>query len=177
MQSAAARKLEDEDLALEAETSEEIEENTAASKDTEDEEKQEPQSKEPEIINVDLGDIGEDTYNSFNRRYEYLGKSKTRALLPTIIADLMRNCVVYLLAFAVTVLSIYKIIQVQNTRQLTATLNEVNLNIENQSRESLLLQAQRQSLSAHSFIREQAITKLGMVNPKTEAEIVIRLDN
>ena len=71
----------------------------------------------------------------------------------------------------------YEVIQVQDTRQLTANLNEVNRNIENQSRESLLLQAQRQSLSAHSFIREQAIQKLGMVNPKTEAEVVIRLDH
>ena len=155
MQSAAARKLEDEDLALEAETSEEIEENTAASKDTEDEEKQEPQSKEPEIINVDLGDIGEDTYNSFNRRYEYLGKSKTRALLPTIIADLMRNCVVYLLAFAVTVLSIYKIIQVQNTVSLLQLLNEVNLNIENRAVSLLLQRNDSPYRHTHLFVSRQ----------------------
>ena len=89
----------------------------------------------------------------------------------------MRNSIVYLLALGVTALCIYKVIQVQDTRQLTAHLNEVNRNIENQSRESLLLQAQRQSLSAHSFIREQAIQKLGMVNPKTETEVVIRLDH
>ena len=129
------------------------------------------------VITVDLEDLGEDTYNSFNRRYEYLGQPRNRALVPTIFADVMRNCVIYILIFAVTVLCIYKVIQVQNTRQLTATLNEVNLNIETQSRESLLLQAQRQSLSAHASVREQAIDKLGMVNPKTEAEVVIRLDN
>lgn len=176
MQSAAARILEDDSQVQEIQSIEK-QENTAASKEKKQNDKESPKAKEPIVINVNLEDLGEETYNSFNRRYEYLGQTKVRSLLPTIVTDLMRNSLVYLLALAVTALCIYKVIQVQDTRQLTANLNEVNRNIENQSRESLLLQAQRQSLSAHSFIREQAIQKLGMVNPKTEAEVVIRLDH
>ncbi len=172
MQSAAARVKTEEELASDLKQKSSL----AASKKSEIK-KEVPSKKEPTVITVDLEDLGEDTYNSFNRRYEYLGQPRNRALVPTIFADVMRNCVIYILIFAVTVLCIYKVIQVQNTRQLTATLNEVNLNIETQSRESLLLQAQRQSLSAHASVREQAIDKLGMVNPKTEAEVVIRLDN
>lgn len=175
MQSAAARILEDESQEQETQVTENPK-NTSASKD-ENKDNNETSKKESIVIDVNLEDLGEETYNSFNRRYEYLGLTKVRALLPTIVADIMRNSLVYLLALGVTALCIYKVIQVQDTRQLTAHLNEVNRDIENQSRESLLLQAQRQSLSAHSFIREQAIQKLGMVNPKTEAEVVIRLDH
>ena len=126
---------------------------------------------------VRIEDNGEATYNSFNRRYEYLGRQRKKPLVPTMLSDVMSHCLVYLLGLTVTVLCVVKIIQVQDTRQLTAQLNEVNLNIESLTRENLLLQAQRQSLAAHSTVREQAVLRLGMINPKTEAEIVIRLDN
>ena len=108
--------------------------------------------------------------------YRQLAMPKqVRALVPTIFADIFHYLPVYIMLAAVCVLAMYKVHQVQDTRSLTAQFNEINVNNDNLQKEWLSLLAERQSLSSHSQIREVAAKNLGMVKPKTEDEIMIRL--
>lgn len=131
---------------------------------------------EQKVIVLDVDEQDAESYNSFSRHYEYLAQAKKKALIPTILGDLLRYAWVYILGITVTVLCVYKITQVQSTRDLTSALNVAQSSCESLRNESLLLQAERQSLSEHATIRKQALEKLGMIMPKTEAEVVIRLD-
>ncbi len=131
---------------------------------------------EGKLIVLDVDEQDAETYNSFSRHYEYLAQVKKKALIPTILDDLLRYAWVYILGITVTVLCVHKITQVQSTRDLTSALNVAQSSCESLRNESLLLQAQRQSLSEHASIRKQALEKLGMIMPKTEAEVVIQLD-
>ena len=70
----------------------------------------------------------------------------------------------------------FKVYQVQQTRLLTAEFNELVTGNDDLSNEWLGLLAKKQELEKQSAIRETAIQRLGMMQPKTEAEIVIRLD-
>lgn len=97
-------------------------------------------------------------------------------LVPTMFRDVFRHAGVYLLIFLMVGLALFKVYQVQQTRNLTATLNEIVTDNDNLQKEWLALLAQRQDLSAHTKIRAQAKAELGMIQPKTAQEILITLD-
>ncbi len=102
--------------------------------------------------------------------------AKPEALLPCIVRDTISHLFPYALIVFICSLAVFNVCQVQQTRTMTATLNELSTRNESLSNEWLALLAQRQALSAHSLIARQAVTKLGMMQPKTADEIVLRLD-
>ena len=120
-------------------------------------------------------DSGEDRYFSYRPEYANLWQIEER-LVPSILADISKNFLTYFLGVVLCALSLYKVYQVQETRDLTARYNEVMMNNENLHKEWLSLLAQRQTLSEQGKIREAATQKLKMVAPKTEAEQVIRIN-
>lgn len=120
-------------------------------------------------------DSGEDRYFSYRPEYANLWQIEER-LVPSILADVSKNFLTYFLGVVLCALSLYKVYQVQETRDLTARYNEVMMNNENLHKEWLSLLAQRQTLSEQGAIREAATQKLKMVAPKTEAEQVIRIN-
>ncbi|MCR5537299.1 MAG: cell division protein FtsL [Succinivibrio sp.] len=97
-------------------------------------------------------------------------------LVPTMMRDVMKHLGVFILIAMVVGLSMFKVYQVQQTRTLTATLNEILTDNDNLQKEWLSLLAQRQDLSAHTKIRAQAKHDLQMIKPKTAQEILITLD-
>ena len=120
-------------------------------------------------------DSGEDRYFSYRPEYANLWQIEER-LVPSILADISKNFLTYFLGAVLCALSLYKVYQVQETRDLTARYNEVMMNNENLHKEWLSLLAQRQTLSEQGAIREAATQKLKMVAPKTEAEQVIKIN-
>ena len=108
--------------------------------------------------------------------YEYYRRFKKRPFMRVLVSDVMRHWYFYFLCTALCGLCIFKVYQVQQTRLLTAELNELSVNNDDLSNEWLGLLAKKQALEKQSVIREAAVTKLNMVQPRTEAEIVIRLD-
>ena len=96
-------------------------------------------------------------------------------LLPMLMDDLLHNWLVYSLAILACLLCLAKIYQVQETRELTASLNEITFNNADLDKEWLNLMATRQSLSEHAKIRTFAREQLHMQAPKIESEHVISL--
>lgn len=96
-------------------------------------------------------------------------------LLPMLMDDLLHNWLVYSLAILACLLCLAKIYQVQETRELTASLNEISFNNADLDKEWLNLMATRQSLSEHAKIRTFASEQLQMQAPKIESEHVISL--
>ena len=96
-------------------------------------------------------------------------------LLPMLMDDLLHNWLVYSLAILACLLCLAKIYQVQETRELTASLNEITFNNADLDKEWLNLMATRQSLSEHAKIRTFAREQLQMQAPKIESEHVISL--
>ena len=96
-------------------------------------------------------------------------------LLPMLMDDLLHNWLVYSLAILACLLCLAKIYQVQETRELTASLNEITFNNADLDKEWLNLMATRQSLSEHAKIRTFATEQLQMQAPKIESEHVISL--
>lgn len=96
-------------------------------------------------------------------------------LLPTLMQDISRYFYVYSLAILLGMLCLLKVYQVQDTRNLTAQLNEVAIDNAELEKEWLNLLATRQNLSEHAKIRSYATRQLEMVSPKTENEQVISL--
>lgn len=96
-------------------------------------------------------------------------------LLPSVIHDIGVHWLAYGLAISACVLCLLKVYQVQETRDLTARLNEVVLSNAEMDKQWLNLVAQRQNLSEHAKIRTFASDNLKMVSPKTENERVISL--
>ena len=96
-------------------------------------------------------------------------------LLPMLMDDLLHNWLVYSLAILACLLCLAKIYQVQETRELTASLNEITFNNADLDKEWLNLMATRQSLSEHAKIRTFASEQLHMQAPKIESEHVISL--
>ncbi len=111
---------------------------------------------------------------SLNRSYDPARFSAPK-LVPTMLSDIGANLVVYLLALILTCLCLYRIHQVQETRELNSRLNEIQMSNENLNREWLSLTAERQTLSEHARIREAARSTLNMISPNTDAELVITL--
>ncbi|MBU3826164.1 MAG: cell division protein FtsL [Candidatus Anaerobiospirillum merdipullorum] len=97
------------------------------------------------------------------------------ALVPEIFADISKNFMVYFLILVLCALALFKVYQVQQTRLLTAQLNEVRLNNEDLQRHWLALTSERQVLSEHSRVRQQAQQVLAMQAPATDAELMIAL--
>ena len=96
-------------------------------------------------------------------------------LLPMLMDDMLHNWLVYSLAILACLLCLAKIYQVQETRELTASLNEITFNNADLDKEWLNLMATRQSLSEHAKIRTFASEQLHMQAPKIESEHVISL--
>lgn len=103
-------------------------------------------------------------------------KNERESLLRAIFADLGNNFFTYLLAIVFCALAIFKVAQVQETRNVIANLNEISIQNENLNKQWLSLLAKRQNLSEHSKIRKDAYEKLNMRPPKTAAEHVIYLN-
>ncbi len=103
-----------------------------------------------------------------------LGETQPRlSLVPAMLADLRRNFFCYLLIAVLCALSLFKVYQVQRTRDLTSQLNEVRQLNENLDRQWLVLTSQRQTLSEHDRIRRAALNELHMQAPKPDAELMI----
>lgn len=103
------------------------------------------------------------------------GYEKKQALIPAIIDDIFSNVITYVLILVVTTLAVFKVHQVQVTREMTVKYNEMILHNELLHKEWLSLLSERESLTEYSVIRKNAIEKLDMVQPKTEDEVVIDL--
>ncbi len=97
------------------------------------------------------------------------------ALLPCIYKDIVKNSITYFLIVALTCLCVYKVQLVQNTRQLNIQYNELIQKKETLHREWLSLLSQRESLTEYSVVRQKAMDRLAMAQPKTEDEVVIDL--
>ena len=106
----------------------------------------------------------------------YQFKDANQPLVPTMVSDILRHLGVYILILIAVGLAMFKVYQVQQTRNMTATLNEIIADNDNLQKEWLALLAQRQDLSAHSKIKAQAKAELKMIQPKTAQEILITLD-
>lgn len=96
-------------------------------------------------------------------------------IVATILEDLRRNFMTYFLMLLLCALALFKVFQVQQTRNLIASYNEVRTTNENLERQWLDLTAMVETLTLHSTIRQNAKEELQMVNPKTEDEQVIIL--
>lgn len=137
--------------------------------------------EQPELTVEHVLEDGE-TLNISERKQYYTstlpnlrGSTPSPKLLPAIALDMGRNFYVYILAILFGLLSLIKVYQVQDTRNLTAQLNEVTIDNEELDKEWLNLLATRQNLSEHAKIRSYATRQLEMVSPKTENEQVISL--
>ncbi len=108
--------------------------------------------------------------------YEYARQDKQRPLLRCLLSDVAHHWFFYFLCLAMCALAVYRITQVQQTRAMTAELNEIAETNDDLSNEWLGLLAKKESLEKQSLIRDAAVTQLGMFQPKTEAEVVIVLD-
>ena len=102
-------------------------------------------------------------------------KKQKKALVPTILNDIFSNLLTYVLILVVTTLAVLKVHQVQMTRDMTIQYNEVIRHNELLDKEWLTLLSDREALTEYSVIRKNADEKLGMVQPKTEDEVVIDL--
>lgn len=164
MQSATARQYEFEDAEEGKSAAEEIEHSSNRA-----------QEKGHTILFVDRSESARITSVTPNFERAYL-KPKRQAMMPTLFKDVGRYWYFYFLCLILCGLSLFKIYQVQQTRLLTAEFNELVAGNDELSNEWLGLLAKKQELEKQSTIREMAVQRLGMMQPKTEAEIVIRLD-
>lgn len=98
-----------------------------------------------------------------------------KALVPTILNDVLSNILTYVLILCLTTLAVFKVHQVQMTRDMTVQYNEVSKHNDNLEKERLSLLSDRAALTEYSIIREHASANLHMVQPKTEEEVVIDL--
>lgn len=96
-------------------------------------------------------------------------------LLPMLMREFGNNWITYSLAITVCVLCLFKVYQVQETRDITAHLNEVRFTNDELEKQQLILIAQKQRLSEHASIRTVASGVMNMTSPKTENEVVISL--
>ena len=108
--------------------------------------------------------------------YDYVKHHDLR-IIKVIFEDIAKNLFTYFLIIVFTTLCLYKIHQVQETRDITSHFNQVITDNDNLHKKWLSLLAQRQELSEHAKIRKAAIEKLNMVAPKTDSELVINLYN
>lgn len=108
--------------------------------------------------------------------YEYARQDKQRSLFRCISSDVLHHFLFYFFCFALCALAVFRITQVQETRQMTTDLNEIAETNDDLANEWLGLLAKKESLEKQSLIRDAAVTQLGMFQPKTEAEVVVVLD-
>lgn len=108
--------------------------------------------------------------------YDYVNHHDLR-IIEVLFEDIAKNLFTYFLIIVFTTLCLYKIHQVQETRDITSRFNQVITDNDNLHKKWLSLLAQRQELSEHAKIRQAAVLKLNMVAPKTDSELVINLYN
>lgn len=111
-----------------------------------------------------------------NTNYDYVNHHDLR-IIEVLFEDIAKNLFTYFLIIVFTTLCLYKIHQVQETRDITSRFNQVITDNDNLHKKWLSLLAQRQELSEHAKIRQAAVQKLNMVAPKTDSELVINLYN
>lgn len=128
----------------------------------------------PKIEKLDPAGIA-DTQTFSSGEY-YPQPESEKSLVPAIIEDILSHFWVYLLILTLSVMALYKVYQVQDTRTLTAALNEAVARNDNLNNEWLELLALKQSLAERTEVRKLAREKLGMIQPRLEAEVVIRLE-
>ncbi|MGN0915141.1 MAG: cell division protein FtsL [Succinivibrio sp.] len=98
-----------------------------------------------------------------------------KPLIPTIFDDIFSNLLTYFLILVLACLAVFKVQQVQATRDMIIKYNEVKLENEVLHRNWLHLLATREELTEYSVIKTNASEKIGMVMPRTEDEVVIDL--
>jgi cell division protein FtsL len=118
-------------------------------------------------------DISEETLKSIE--LHHFEKKDPLPLVKTIMRDVLANCITYSLILIICVLCVYKVILVQETREVTIMYNEAVRKNELMHKEWLALLSEREILTEYSNIRQSASNNLGMIQPKTENEIVIDL--
>ncbi len=101
---------------------------------------------------------------------------KVQSLVPCVALDVIRHAFTYVLVLAVCSLALFKIYQAQETRTMIAKHYDLTAQVEVLQNEYQTLCSERQVLSEDAKIRMLAETRLGMVSPKTDEEIVLRLD-
>lgn len=115
------------------------------------------------------------TYGSTLTISDDYGTKREQRLLPMLLGEFGNNWLTYSLAITVCALCLFKVYQVQDTRDLTARLNEVRFTNEELEKQQLILIAQKQRLSEHASIRTVASGQMNMSSPRTENEVVISL--
>lgn len=130
------------------------------------------QEEEP-VIEVQITDFPAEKFAFLSGRAAF---REARKLLPAVLADVRNHFFVYTLAVLVCALSVCKVLQVQETRAVTAQLNEVKQSNEDLQRVWLSLMSERQALSEHNRIRSIAVDNLQMQAPATEAEKIITVN-
>lgn len=121
---------------------------------------------------------GVDTKRTYGSTLTFADDSdaqREQRLLPMLMREFGNNWLTYSLAITVCVLCLFKVYQVQETRDITAHLNEVRFTNEELEKQQLILIAQKQRLSEHASIRTVASGVMNMTSPKTENEVVISL--
>lgn len=103
-------------------------------------------------------------------------KDDQKALIPTIFDDFIKYFYVYFLLALLVFLCLYKVYQVQQTRYVTASLNELSKQSQQLDSQWLILLGQREQLTEPNLIRKQAREKLNMLAPKTDLEKVITIE-
>jgi len=101
---------------------------------------------------------------------------KVQSLVPCVALDIIRHTFTYVLVLTACALALFKIYQAQETRTMIAKHYDLTSQVEVLQNEYQTLCSERQVLSEDAKIRMLAETRLGMVSPKTDEEIVLRLD-
>lgn len=134
------------------------------------------EQRNKEVIDIiELIPGKEDYRSSVSLGYDASLRPREPKLVPLLLQDILRNCLVYIFAGVACLLCLAKIYQVQETRELTSCLNEVSLKNTDLENEKLSLLATSQSLSEYIKVSTFAREQLHMQAPKIENEQVIFL--
>lgn len=126
----------------------------------------------PQVYEIEI-DSSKLSFGSSSARHYRPAPEPELKLVPSLMADLGDNFFTYFLGVILCALALFKVYQVQETREVTALLNEVRQENEDLQRQWLLLTSERQTLSEHARIRKEAAEQLQMRAPKTDAELMI----
>lgn len=129
-------------------------------------------ARPPQVYEIEI-DSSKLSFGSTAARRSRPAAEPELKLVPSLMADLGDNFFTYLLGVVLCALALFKVYQVQETREVTALLNEVRQENEDLQRQWLLLTSERQTLSEHARIRKAATEQLQMRAPKTDAELMI----
>lgn len=118
---------------------------------------------------------GSDSHSNLPEGDYYRGRNSLPKLIPSLCLEFNNHLWVYVSAVVLCILSLIKVSQVQDTREMTSHLNEINQSNIGLRNEWLRLQSEKQKLSEHAAVRSYATTQLRMESPKIENEYVISI--